>query len=482
MSSSDDDLFDVVSDYAEKAAKEAIDDPLGFVAKVTGAPEVSIDTDDSDGNLSFKYKSILTDIDAKWEDGKGSSVSAQAGADLGPAPLFKGKVATDAEGEVTELGVTAKATIPIEGVLASGEASTGYVKTDDGFKANYSYSAGAEVDGINLKGGTHGSYEDHGDRGYNITVGPHGSAGVGAGKIAEGFDVAEGEAKVSNDLSFGELDGQTTYGAKNTTELEGKVMGQSLANAKVETGVAYTTGPNGEQVIVDQRYSGQIGTDSTASAAGSTGTKWTVGVDGEGNEIDQVVSTADGKVTVLGEQQVSGSASTTYENATGIHELLNDDDVVAEDVPPEPQSYERYAMGEDSLVQPQQYAMGEDSLVEPQRYAMGEDSLIDPYATGENSDPQPYAMGENSYVEEQSSEPTRYAMGENSYVEVQSSDPWAPATSETVVEEVETYEITYEEPSAVISEPVVEEVETYEVTYEEPAPAEDSGDGLELEY
>ena len=66
--------------------------------------------------------------------------------------------------------------------------------------------------------------------------------------------IAEGEAKVSNDLSFGELDGQTTYGAKNTTELEGKVMGQSLASAKVETGVAYTTGPNGEQVIVEGQY------------------------------------------------------------------------------------------------------------------------------------------------------------------------------------------------------------------------------------
>ncbi|MFZ2444513.1 MAG: hypothetical protein WAW51_19250, partial [Ilumatobacteraceae bacterium] len=138
------------ADVATKVEADFEADPVGFVTSAMGLPKVDIDLDDGDGHMSVKIEGALTSLKGDWDDAKGASAEGQAGIDWGAAPLLKGKVAVDADGELQELSTAAKLTIPIDGVMVSAEEATSYVKTDDGFKLNYSAMAGAKVDGIDL--------------------------------------------------------------------------------------------------------------------------------------------------------------------------------------------------------------------------------------------------------------------------------------------------------------------------------------------
>lgn len=325
------DVFDdvvegVAGTAADMAAKVEADfeaDPVGFVTSAMGVPKVDIDLDDGDGHMSVKIEGALTSLKGDWDDAKGASAEGQAGIDWGAAPLLKGKVAVDADGELQELSTAAKLTIPIDGVMVSAEEATSYVKTDDGFKLNYSAMAGAKVDGIDLKGGTHAGYEDKGEHGYRVNVGPDVSAGVGIGEVAPGMDAAEVEAKSSADFSFGEVDGQTTVGLQRTDTAVGKVAGQTVASVQQTQSVAYTTGPLGEELILGESLEGTLAVGG-ASATGKVGGTWELGTDAEGDDVNRVTFSDEGKLVAPGFDPVTGGDSVTFD--------LRDEPVVADDV------------------------------------------------------------------------------------------------------------------------------------------------------
>ena len=358
-------IGDAASKYADQAAKDFEADPVGFVAQLAGAPKIDIDLDDSDGNISIKYDGTIAKLDAKY-DGEGTSVDGKLGADFGGAPLLEGKVATDADGNLTELSTHAKVTVPIEGVLATAESEFSYKKTEDGFKVGYKNSAGAEVDGVDLSLGTHASYDDHGERGYTVTAGPHGSASIGAEELLPGLNLVDAEATTSIDLSYGTLDGQSTTGVHQTSKLEGKVLGETIISGQIDQGVAYTTGPNGEQIIVDQKFSGEAGTDYTGKLSGSTGAQWNLGTDAQGNDVDRVTITNEATATMPGQAPVTYSSTTVHEDATGAPDWLrslneSDDDTL-------PQGYGGSSDGQDTT---HQYREDNQSMVAPGSAGVG---------------------------------------------------------------------------------------------------------------
>lgn len=322
-----DDALDALDKAADKVAADFDADPVGYTASLLGAPKIDIDLDDGDGHMSVKVEGLLTSFKGDWDDAKGATVEGQAGMDWGAMPLLKGKAAVDADGDLQEVSTAAKLTIPVDGVLVSAEEASSFVRTEDGFKASMSTMAGANIEGIDLKAGTHVGYEDLGEHGYKANFGPDVSAGIGTGKVAPGLDIVEGELKSSTDFSFGEVDGQTTVGVQRTDTLAGKVFGQTVASVQSSEGVAYTTGPQGERLIFNESMEGTLGAGS-AMATGKVGGTWEVGTDGQGNEVDRVTLSDSGKVTLPGMDPIAGGDSVTFENATGIHELLDDADTI----------------------------------------------------------------------------------------------------------------------------------------------------------
>lgn len=315
--------LDAIDAFADKAVADFEADPIGFTASALGAPRVDIDLDDSDGRMGVKVDGLLTSLQADWDDAKGASVQGQAGMDWGAAPLLKGKVAVDADGDLQEISTAAKLTIPVDGVLVSAEEATSLIATDDGFKASMSTMAGANIDGIDLKGGTHIGYEDMGDRGFKANFGPDVSAGMGTGNLAPGMDIAEGELKSSTDFSFGEVDGQATIGLQQTDTASAKVFGQTVASVQGVQSAAFTSGPKGNELIFGESVEGTIGA-GPAMATGKAGATWEVGTDGDGNDIDRVTLTDSGKATFPGMGTTEGADSVSFDDATGVPGALDD--------------------------------------------------------------------------------------------------------------------------------------------------------------
>jgi hypothetical protein len=301
------------SEFAQNAQTQFEADPVGFVGTLGGAPIVTYDDDSSDGTLAFHVKGAVGNIDADWKDGVGSQVHAQAGMDWGSAPYLKTDLVTDDQGEITQATGTAKVTIPLGDDAAKADWAGGYQKTADGYNVTYAQNVGASVDGIEMMGGVHGGYQDHGEHGYNVTAGPQVSVGTGKAAIAPGFDIAEGGFKTSGDLSYGEQDGQSTVGASDTTTLEGKVFGQTVVQANNQMGVQYTDGPQGEQVIVSDTLSGTVGTQTTGQVSGSTGAAFVTGTDAAGQDVDQLRVTDQGTITAPDGSVTAGSDSVTID-------------------------------------------------------------------------------------------------------------------------------------------------------------------------
>lgn len=283
---------DVATEFAHNAETQFTNDPVEFVARATGAPHVDYDADSSDGTLGLHVDSVYGKINADWKDGQGSQVHSKLGADWGRAPYLATDMVTDDNGEITKLTGTGKLTVPLEGFDVKAEASGGYEKTADGYNATFSESAGvAPEHGPEVMVGLHGGVQDHGEHGYTVTAGPHGSIGKGKGPI-EGFDLAEGGLKSSTDLTYGERDGQTTMGVSQTTGAEFKVMGQTVAQAQNTVGVEHTEGPQGERTSVYDTASGTIGNQNYGGTeSASKQVKYTYGTDAQGNEVSQVSTT-----------------------------------------------------------------------------------------------------------------------------------------------------------------------------------------------
>jgi len=292
--------WDEVSSKAEQAATEFAhnaetqfaDDPVGFVGRATGAPDVKYDTDSSDGTLGLHVQSVYGTVDADWKDGQGSKVHSQLGMDWGVAPYVATDLATDDNGEITKASGTAKLTIPLEVADVKAEATGGYEKTADGYKANFSESGGASVDGVEMMIGLHGGIQDNGEHGATVTAGPHGSVGMGEGGMHTGLDPIEGALKGSTDFTYGEQDGQTTLGVSQTTGAEVKAFGQTVAQGQNTVGIEHTEGPQGERTSVYDTLSGTVGNQKFGGAeSASEQVKYTYGTDAAGNEVSQVTTT-----------------------------------------------------------------------------------------------------------------------------------------------------------------------------------------------
>jgi hypothetical protein len=270
--------------------------------------------------MSLKVDGLASSVSAEWDDATGGTAQGQAGFDWGSAPLIKGKAVVDADGDVQELSETVKLTVPVEGILVSAEESGSYVRTADGFKLTASGMGGANVDGVDLKAGSHVGIEDKGEHGFRVNAGPDVSAGMGEGTVLPGMDLVEGELKSSADFSYGEEDGQTTIGVQRTDTASGKVMGQTVAQVQNTSGVSYSTGPQGETVTLTERVDGTVGWGDT-TASGSVGAAWQVGTDAQGGDIDRLTLTDEGKVSVHGFEPVTGGDQVVIDNATGIHDI-----------------------------------------------------------------------------------------------------------------------------------------------------------------
>lgn len=312
-----DNALEAIEQFADKAQADFEADPIGFTAQVLGAPKIDIDLDDSDGRMSVKVDGVLSGLSGEWDEAKGTTAEGHAGMDWGAAPLLKGKVAVDADGDLKEISTAAKLTVPVEGVLVSAEETSSLVVTDEGYKASMSVMGGANVDGVDIKGGTHVGYEDQGDHGYKVNFGPDASVGMGTGSLAPGMDIAEGELKVSTDFSFGETDGQTTIGVRETQTASGKVFGQTVASVQSSESVQYTTGPQGEELIVSGSVEGTVGSGPLTATGKATAT-WETGTDAGGNDIDRVTFTDSGTATAPLVGTAEGGDTVTFDDATGV--------------------------------------------------------------------------------------------------------------------------------------------------------------------
>ena len=322
-------VTDKATEFAYNAETQLADDPLEFVARATGAPSIKTDTDAGDGTLGLHVQSVYGTIDADWQDGQGSKVHSQLGMDWGAAPYVAADLTTDNNGEITKASGTAKLTVPLEVADVKAEATGGYEKTADGYKASFSESGGVSIDGVELMVGLHGAVQDNGEHGATVTAGPHGSVGMGKGSVAPGFDIAEGALKGSTDFTYGEQDGQTTIGVSQTTGAEVKVFGQTVAQAQNTVGVEHTDGPQGERTSVSDTVSGTVGNQKFGGTeSGSEQVKYSYGTDASGNEISLVTTT-----TQVTETNSAGQQSQLV-NDTTAYDVEPPDDIQSFDIQP----------------------------------------------------------------------------------------------------------------------------------------------------
>jgi hypothetical protein len=307
------DFFDAAAtaaeEYAAGVAQRAEDDPLGLAGDVISTagsvinpmmPQVEVDT--SDG-VAVKMSNLLSEAGVGVHaDGH---VTGDMSATAGPLGGIDGHVLTDADGNITKASGEFKASIDEVGV----EGKAAYEDTVDGFKASGEYGVHAPIEGVPIATEFRAGYEDLGDHGYKMT------GGMSGGLYAEeAGGWVEGTAMAGFDVDYSTIDGQQTVGLRENIELGAEIAGQDLGEAKLERGIAYTTGPDGDRIITHEQGSVRVGTEET-NVSGNIRNEHEFGTDAQGNEVDRttVSTSASADIPQVG-LDVSETSSSVYDN------------------------------------------------------------------------------------------------------------------------------------------------------------------------
>ena len=303
------DAVGTAEQYAADVAQRAEDDPMGlandFVTTAGSiinpmAPQVEVDTTDG---ISVKMSNLVGEGGFSMHDD--GHVVGDLTATAGPLGGLDAHLVTDADGNVTKASGGLKVSIEDVGVDAKGA----YEETADGYKASGEYGVHAPIEGVPVAMEVRGGYEDLGEHGYSVTGGA--SGGLYA-EGAEGF--VEGTAMAGFDVDYSTVDGQETIGLRENIELGAEIAGQDVGEAKVERGIAYTTGPDGDRIITHEQGSVTLGTEET-NVSGTIRTQHEYGTDAQGNEVDRTTDTMSGSVTIPeAGVDVSTSSTAVYDN------------------------------------------------------------------------------------------------------------------------------------------------------------------------
>jgi hypothetical protein len=326
------DLQAKATQFAENAERDFRADPTSFV---TGA-KVEYDLDPDDGNMSLRYTSALVDVDADWQQDRGTTYDGRVGGDVGPLPeSVRVHYAEDTEGNVSfteDTGIT----LPFESPITL-ESHGSYAGNDEGYDIQGRNTIGTEVEGEDLTGGVQGGFTDRGDDGMAVRAGP--VVGISKGGVELGDDagdLVQGQAESTVDASFSTLGGETRGGVRITSTGEVDVAGEQLASLNETSGVDVTSGPDGTSVGMDHGGGFTVGTDDTGTITGSSTTRREIGVDADGNRTDTTTTTTDGRVVTTDGDTVDLGDTTTedggfWATVDDASSLLDDVDAMLDD-------------------------------------------------------------------------------------------------------------------------------------------------------
>jgi hypothetical protein len=192
MNAADDYVFDTV-DYVTGGALNVDFDGGQFSvgAGFDGLAQVGASVGEAGmtttGELAYgsTYELGLTD--------NGFTASGSAGIDWGPLPYAEGHMQIDANGDVN-IGGRVQGTVPTPYGILSGEASGGFIRTDEGWGAFVDADGTLRMpSGTTIHGGIEATYMENADGSYT-SVGLEGSVsmpGMGTAGGAVGYERAE---------------------------------------------------------------------------------------------------------------------------------------------------------------------------------------------------------------------------------------------------------------------------------------------------
>jgi hypothetical protein len=334
---------DAAEDLADRAIDRLETDPSGAITYATTlinpmTPTVDIDSDASDGSVGthYSYFGITGETTATTDAEGNTTYHAGMGTvlpDSWDAPKANVDVVLDQDNEFKSVDASGNITVPIEGVDVGLDGKLHVAQADDGrIDASGEYTVSGTVDGVTLGSGQHFKVAENEDGGFDARVGMH--EVVSAGVAIPGTDEAPGTLGIPNiidgkvridedvDLSVSGS-GQVTAGVHVSDTGTLSVLGEDVAEIKGEAGVHYTTGPDGERVIVDGGLSGQIGNEDLGTASASTNVRYELGTDADGNDVDRVTVTDTSTIDPAGDDPAMTTTRThVIDDATGLDPAL----------------------------------------------------------------------------------------------------------------------------------------------------------------
>lgn len=214
----DDTVFDTVEFISfDTIAVDYTDGTFGVSIGIDGLSSVgiSVGEDGLDASVDLGL--------ANFEAGVGPdgvSLEGSAGIDFGPLPYAEGHLSITGDGDVMING-HAQGTIPIPGGILSGEASAGFVRTDEGWGA-YLEADGTYTlpSGTVFGAGVQAGYSETAE-GSHTTLGLEGSVsspGIGSAGGSVGYDRVEADGTIVEQFrADGYADG---FGARIEGEAE----------------------------------------------------------------------------------------------------------------------------------------------------------------------------------------------------------------------------------------------------------------------
>jgi hypothetical protein len=333
---------DAAEDLADRAIDRLETDPEGAITYATTlvnpfTPTVDIDSDASDGTtgVHYSYYGVTGETTQTTDDAGNTTYHAGMGTVLPFDDAPKGSIdlSLDQDNNFNSLDASGNITVPIEGVEVGLDGKLHVAQADDGrLSASGEYTVTADVEGVDMGGGQHFNVAEREDGGFDARVGTH--QVVDASLDLPGTDEVPGtlgvpslaglKGRVDEDVDLSVSgSGQVTAGVHMSDTITASVLGEDVAEVKYEGGVHYTTGPDGERVIVDGGVSGQIGNEDLGTAGVSTYVKYELGSDAQGNDVDRVTVTDTATIDPAGDAPAETTVRThVYDDATGIDPAL----------------------------------------------------------------------------------------------------------------------------------------------------------------